>query len=196
MNEITDGPSSQPHFANNNAIDNNGVVSGYADCEDEDESEKTDEEEEAYAHGDGENAEGEDEGDGDGEDGDGDNEEQGDFAELFQELQISGEAMARGGELESHMASNYSKIAKTEAYPDAARIYGKGTTFLERFADDQYAEQRAENNYFPLASKEEWEFTSVLMRMRCSLAEKSELLNTMLVCLKLVKRYILICYFR
>lgn len=75
----------------------------------------------------------------------------------------------------------FSRIARTEYYPGAALTYGKGTTFLESFSDDQYAHQRADNKYFPLTTRAEWEFTSILMRMHCSLAEKTELLNTSLV---------------
>jgi hypothetical protein len=74
-------------------------------------------------------------------------------------------------------------IAKAEYFEGAAKVYGRGTTFMEKFADDEYAWERAtyQNVYYPLRSYEEWEFTNVLMRMRCSLAEKTDLLNTALV---------------
>jgi hypothetical protein len=75
----------------------------------------------------------------------------------------------------------FSKIVRTESYEGAAKVYGKGETFLERFGRDEQAQHRSENPYFPLASRDEWEFTNVLLRMHCSQAEKTELLNTGLV---------------
>jgi len=79
----------------------------------------------------------------------------------------------------------YSKIdhSKTKIYPGAGQTYGKGTTFFEQFAQDRFSRERnmSNNVYYPFASFEEWEFTNVFMRLQCSLAQKTELLNTKLV---------------
>lgn len=79
--------------------------------------------------------------------------------------------------------AGFSKIARAEYYEGAGRIYGKGTTLHDKFAQDQFAydRERSENVYFPFSSRAEWEFTNILMRMQCSLAQKTELLNTRLV---------------
>lgn len=81
--------------------------------------------------------------------------------------------------------SSTSKIASTEFFKGAARIYPemKGSTFTEKFAQDRLTKDRltSGNIYYPLKSYDEWEFMNVLMRMNCSLEEKTTLLNTQLV---------------
>ena len=43
-----------------------------------------------------------------------------------------------------------------EEYQGAAKEYGAGTTFMEKFDHDQYAEVHVENLYYPFASRDKW----------------------------------------
>lgn len=82
-----------------------------------------------------------------------------------------------------------SKVVSTKFFTGAARIYRdmKGMTFTEKFAQDRLRVVKegddGKNIYYPLKDYEEWEFMNVLMRMKCSLEEKTALLNTKLVSL-------------
>jgi hypothetical protein len=80
---------------------------------------------------------------------------------------------------------NLSQIHHSVHYPGAARDYGPGETFTEKFRREREAHLgtslESENLYYPLTSWKHWEFLNVLMRMRCSLAEKNELLDTQIV---------------
>jgi hypothetical protein len=76
----------------------------------------------------------------------------------------------------------FSKIARTVRYPEAAKVSGRGPTFIEKFTQsDGNAALRQQHPYFPFNSFEEWEFTGILFRMPCSLNWKTDLLNTQLV---------------
>lgn len=79
----------------------------------------------------------------------------------------------------------FSDIVRTLCYEGAAKVYTNvpGKTFLQKFEEHQLALSReaAGNVYFPWRDFLEWQFANILMRMRCSLAEKTELLNTELV---------------
>lgn len=81
------------------------------------------------------------------------------------------------------LKSQFSKIAYSKYYEGAAIDCGPGVHFLNQFDKDGLNSERirTRNPYYPLKDFKEWEFTSVLLRMHCSQAEKNELLNTQLV---------------
>ncbi|KAI5984418.1 hypothetical protein EDD15DRAFT_2177214 [Pisolithus albus] len=64
-----------------------------------------------------------------------------------------------------------------ETYEGCAEMFPGGETFMDQFRNDQYAEKRRENIYFPWASRQEWEFASWLLRSRLSMAAIDNLLS-------------------
>ena len=68
-----------------------------------------------------------------------------------------------------------------EQYQGAAKEYGAGTTFMEEFDHDQYAEACVKNLYYPFASRDEWEFASFLLHSDLSMASIDSLLSLNLV---------------
>ena len=68
-----------------------------------------------------------------------------------------------------------------QEYVGAAREYGHGTTFLQRFDCDQYAQERKKNLYYPFASRDEWELATFLLRSDLSLASIDSFLSLKLV---------------
>jgi hypothetical protein len=68
-----------------------------------------------------------------------------------------------------------------QEYEGAARKYGRGTTFLQRFDSDQYAQARKTNLYYPFASRDEWELAAFLLRSDLSLASINSFLSLKLV---------------
>jgi hypothetical protein len=83
--------------------------------------------------------------------------------------------------------ASFMKVHRSEYYDGAARIYEGGESFSQRFSQDRYAEYReaTDNIYFPMASEDEWEFTNVLLNLKCSQESKNKLLQTKLVCISL-----------
>lgn len=72
-----------------------------------------------------------------------------------------------------------------ELFDGAAETYGAGTTFMDDFDQDQYAQQRSHNLYYPFASREEWELASFLLRSNLSMASIDKFLSLALVSLLL-----------
>ena len=68
-----------------------------------------------------------------------------------------------------------------QEYAGAAVEYGRGTTFMERFDDDQYAQERKTNLYYPFTSRDEWELASFLLRSDLSMASIDTFLSLKLV---------------
>ncbi|KAJ7826831.1 hypothetical protein B0H13DRAFT_2241080 [Mycena leptocephala] len=62
-------------------------------------------------------------------------------------------------------------------YKGAAKTYGRGDTFLDKFHKDQYREERQSNLYYPFASADEWELASYLTRSNMTIADTDEFLN-------------------
>jgi hypothetical protein len=54
-------------------------------------------------------------------------------------------------------------------FPDAARQYHPGPTFMDKFDGDEYTNFRATNLYYPFASREEWELALWLLRSGLSM---------------------------
>ena len=56
-----------------------------------------------------------------------------------------------------------------EHFPDAARIYSTGPTFMDNFDADQYSSHRSANLYYPFNSRQEWELALWLLRSGLSM---------------------------
>lgn len=68
-----------------------------------------------------------------------------------------------------------------EDFPGAAKILDGGKTFLDKFYDDEYADKRVDNLYYPFATVGEWELASWLIRTNLSMAATNEFLRLRLV---------------
>jgi hypothetical protein len=68
-----------------------------------------------------------------------------------------------------------------EEYAGAAKTYGQGSSFMDNFDADEYAEHRKANVYFPFASRDEWELASFLLRSSLSMSEVDTFLSLKLV---------------
>ena len=68
-----------------------------------------------------------------------------------------------------------------ETYQGCTEMFPGGETFMSRFRNDQYAEQRRQNIYFPWASRQEWAFALWLLRSRLSMAAIDSLLSLEIV---------------
>jgi hypothetical protein len=68
-----------------------------------------------------------------------------------------------------------------QEYDGAARTFGPGTTFTQQFECDDFAEERAQNLYYPFTSRAEWELAVFLLRSDLSLAALDRFLSLNLV---------------
>jgi hypothetical protein len=68
-----------------------------------------------------------------------------------------------------------------QEYDGAARMFGPGTTFMQQFECDEFAEEHTQNLYYPFASRAEWELAAFLLRSDLSLAALDEFLSLNLV---------------
>ncbi|KAG1852820.1 hypothetical protein DFJ58DRAFT_661084 [Suillus subalutaceus] len=66
---------------------------------------------------------------------------------------------------------------EVEFYDGAGKTWGVGKTFMDQFNEDEYAAEREQNQYFPFASKPDWEMASYILRSDLSMAEINEYLN-------------------
>ncbi|KAG2737289.1 hypothetical protein P692DRAFT_20762125, partial [Suillus brevipes Sb2] len=66
---------------------------------------------------------------------------------------------------------------EVEFYDGAGKTWGVGKTFMDQFNEDEYAAEREQNQYFPFASKPDWEMASYILRSDLSMAEIDEYLN-------------------
>lgn len=94
------------------------------------------------------------------------------MAEDFDGMEIDNQPEVEGGD-------GHGPI--TEAFEGASKTYGKGTTFIEKFDYDQFANERTVNLYYPFASREEWEFASSLLCSSLSMHAINTLLSSDLV---------------
>lgn len=86
-----------------------------------------------------------------------------------------------GGETMAE-AVPFSRITRSEYFPDAGRVVGQGLTFLQNWRQkDAHAELRDQRPYHPFNSLDEWQFSNLLFRLPCSLNWKTELLSTSMV---------------
>ncbi|KAJ6468957.1 hypothetical protein DFH09DRAFT_1254079 [Mycena vulgaris] len=77
---------------------------------------------------------------------------------------------------ETDSVGNTGKTCR-EDFLGAAKTSGGGKSFLDKFHDDQHADKRAENLYYPFATVEEWELVSWLTRANLSIAATNEFLR-------------------
>ena len=63
-----------------------------------------------------------------------------------------------------------------ETYEGCSEAFPSGKIFMDAFHDDQYADERRQNLYFPFASCKEWQFTSWLLRSGLTLTAIDSLL--------------------
>ena len=68
-----------------------------------------------------------------------------------------------------------------ETYEGCVETFPGGQTFMDQFRNDQYAEQRQENTYFPWASRQEWGFVSWLLHSHLSMVAINILLSLEIV---------------
>jgi hypothetical protein len=68
-----------------------------------------------------------------------------------------------------------------QEYNGAARTFGPGTTFMQQFECDEFAEERTQNLFYPFASRAEWELAAFLLRSDLSLAALDMFLSLDLV---------------
>ncbi|KAF8814617.1 hypothetical protein BYT27DRAFT_7326430 [Phlegmacium glaucopus] len=68
-----------------------------------------------------------------------------------------------------------------QEYDGAAKGYGTGITFMQQFDRDTFTEERAENLYYPFASREEWELAAFLLRSDLSMAALDKFLSLTLI---------------
>lgn len=68
-----------------------------------------------------------------------------------------------------------------EYFPGAAEVVEQGQTFMEQFDADGHADKRADNIFYPFASRDEMEFASFLLRSGLSVSKIDELLSLEIV---------------
>ena len=74
-----------------------------------------------------------------------------------------------------------SGVRFVQEYEGAARTFGPGTTFMQQFECDEFAEERTQNLYYPFTSRAEWELAAFLLRSDLSLAALDMFLSLNLV---------------
>ncbi|KAI5981814.1 hypothetical protein EDD15DRAFT_2379006 [Pisolithus albus] len=84
----------------------------------------------------------------------------------------------------SHAVSEHqgcTPVPVIDSHPNMPSIYPGGTTFMDRFFDDQYATLRQQNLYYPFASAGDWQLASWLLRSQLSMAAIDDFLSLQLV---------------
>lgn len=80
-------------------------------------------------------------------------------------------------------AAKFQQSFYVEEYPGAAHVYsGNGLTFQDRFNRDKLAALRADNPFYPFASREEWELADFLLESSLGMAEINRFLKLSIVC--------------
>ena len=62
-------------------------------------------------------------------------------------------------------------------FPSAGHIFGQGQSFMSNFHADKFAEYRAQNIYYPFASRGEWELGAFLTQANMSMKVIDEFLS-------------------
>ena len=66
-------------------------------------------------------------------------------------------------------------------FPGAGMTYGRASTFMDRFSEDQYAPFRTTNMFYPFTNEVEWELASFLLSSDLSMRKIDEFLKLKLV---------------
>jgi hypothetical protein len=69
----------------------------------------------------------------------------------------------------------------TKFFPGSSESFGKGKTYMDLFDDDEYAENRKTNLYYPFASQPEWELALYLLKSGLSMVAVDEFLKLQMV---------------
>jgi hypothetical protein len=69
----------------------------------------------------------------------------------------------------------------TELFLGSSKVFGNGETYLDLFNEDEYADARQTNLYYPFASKPEWELASFLLKSDLSRVAIDQFLKLQLV---------------
>lgn len=85
----------------------------------------------------------------------------------------------------SEASTGASNVKHCYFYPDVAETYGHGPTYIDLFNTDQHATKRLETQYWPFASKGDWEMGSWLLRSGLSMRTIDDFL-----CLEKVQLFI------
>lgn len=98
----------------------------------------------------------------------------------------------QGGPREEYLSDDNSEeygTRHTDMYPGASRIYGPGTTFMNKFDNDQHADQRRQNIYYPFSSRSDWQLGAWLLRSHLSMESIDQFLKLDLVSLPISHLY-------
>ncbi|KAG1747218.1 uncharacterized protein EDB91DRAFT_1235953 [Suillus paluster] len=87
--------------------------------------------------------------------------------------------------IEEPLGSQASEKPYIKHFRDAAKVYQRGQTFLDRFNMDPYAVHHEDNLYYLFASRQDWELGSFLLCSSLSMAAIDEFLGLELVHLEL-----------
>ena len=69
-----------------------------------------------------------------------------------------------------------------DEFHGAARTFGLGNTYMDKFDMDRFAKERQTNLYYPFASKQDWDVAAFLLRSPLSMPEIDRFLSLELVC--------------
>ena len=82
---------------------------------------------------------------------------------------------------ESCVPPSQFKKYHTKVYHGTAQTYRKGSTFMDKFNDDEHVATREDNLYYPWASCPEWELASFLLCSSLNMATINQFLSLDLV---------------
>jgi hypothetical protein len=69
----------------------------------------------------------------------------------------------------------------TESFLGSSEVFGNGETYVDLFDEDEYADARQTNLYYPFASQLEWELASFLLKSDLSRVAIDQFLKLQLV---------------
>jgi hypothetical protein len=93
----------------------------------------------------------------------------------------STDAVEMNGADEQYLDHDTIPLYHTELFPGSSESFGKGKTYVDLFDDDEYAENRRTNLYYPFASQPEWELASYLLKSGLSMVAVDEFLKLQMV---------------
>lgn len=82
-----------------------------------------------------------------------------------------------------------------EEHPTGSWTFGRGSTLMDQFRNDEFAHLRQELPYYPFASRDEWELASFLLRSDLSMSVLDEFFKLSLVMLQFLSYRIYLIQF-